>query len=522
MATKIRPVLLMILDGWGISRQVEGNACALAKTPSLDRLRREYPTAALAASGAAVGLLPEQMGDSNVGHLNIGAGRIVYQELTRISQAVADGTFSRNKVLREAMTRTAAFDTSLHLFGLLSDGGVHSHIDHLFALLDLAAVTGVKKVFIHAFLDGRDVEPKSAEKYIEALEEKLAAAGQGAIATIMGRYYAMDRDRRWDRVEQAYNAIVCGEGARAETAAAALAAAYARGETDEFVRPTLIGPAGGQPPGRVGDNDTVIFFNFRTDRAREITRAFLAEEFTEFPRCRGYFPVHFVTFTKYADDIPSEVAFPPQDLNNTLGEVLSRAGLRQLRIAETEKYAHVTFFFNGGKEEPFPGEKRVLIPSPAVATYDLQPEMSAYEVKDAVIAATHNSEYDFAVLNFANLDMVGHTGKLAAAIRAVEAVDDCVGQVVTAVLARDGRILLIADHGNVECMVDLATGKPLTAHTDNRVPVVLIDRERPAALRDGILADVAPTVLALLGLPQPPEMTGTSLLSGQTKREGKQ
>lgn len=509
--------MLMILDGWGLSRPAEGNACRLSEMPVLARLLREFPAATLAASGEAVGLMPGQMGDSNVGHLNIGAGRIVYQDLTRIGRTIADGTFYQNKALREAMERTAAFDTNLHLFGLLSDGGVHSHIDHLYALLSMAAGKGVKKVFIHAFLDGRDVPPKSAGKYIGDLEERLASAGLGTIASVMGRYYAMDRDQRWERVEQAYNTLVTGKGLRAESAAAALAEAYARGETDEFVRPTVICPAGDRPQGLVRDNETVIFLNFRTDRAREITRAFLMEDFSGFPRSQGYFPVHYVTFTKYADDIPAEVAFPPLDLSNTLGEVLSRAGLRQLRIAETEKYAHVTFFFNGGREEPFPGEKRILIPSPAVATYDLLPEMSAFEVKDAVVTASKKREYDFCVLNFANLDMVGHTGNLTAAIRAVRVVDDCVGQVVSAVTASGGRVLLIADHGNVECMIDEATGKPYTAHTANRVPAILIDPEQPAELRDGILADVAPTILALLGVSKPPEMTGETLLRDSKK-----
>ncbi|MGI5838100.1 MAG: 2,3-bisphosphoglycerate-independent phosphoglycerate mutase [bacterium] len=511
MGRELRPVLLMILDGWGLGCPAAGNACRQDAMPVLTRLLREYPAAALAAAGEAVGLLPGQMGDSNVGHLNIGAGRIVYQDLTRISRAVADGTFYRNKVLREAMERTKAFGTSLHLFGLLSDGGVHSHIDHLFALLDMAADYGIEKVFVHAFLDGRDVPPKSAGQYLDLLEKRLAA-GPGIIATVMGRYYAMDRDQRWERVEQAYNAITGGAALRADSAAAALAEAYARGETDEFVRPTVISPAGDRPRGLVGDNDTIIFYNFRADRAREISRAFLTEDFTDFPRRPGFFPVHYVAFTEYAADIPAEIAFPPLDLRNTLGEVISRAGLRQLRIAETEKYAHVTFFFNGGKEEPFPGEKRVLIPSPAVATYDLQPEMSADKVKDAVLAATEKKEYDFCVLNFANLDMVGHTGDLAAAVQAVRIVDDCAGQVVQTVTADGGRVLIIADHGNVECMLDAATGKVHTAHTANRVPVILVDPERKAKLRDGILADVAPTVLDLLGLPRPQEMTGKTLL----------
>ncbi len=513
----MRPVVLMILDGMGLCPNRRGNAVAMAGTPNLDRLRGEYPATVLTAAGEAVGLVPGQMGDSNVGHLNLGAGRIVYQDLARLSQAVADGSFFRNEVLTGAINTAAVAGTALHLIGLLSDGGVHSHLTHLYALIALAAKAGIKQVCIHAFLDGRDVGPTSAGEYIDALTEKLAEIGTGTIASVMGRYYPMDRDQRWDRVAAAFRALVQGGGRRAASARQALAEAYARGETDEFVAPTVIVDAAGEPYGMIQPQDTVVFFNFRADRAREISHALADRVFTGFARPADFTPRQLITLTQYAADLPAAVAFPPQDLRNTLGEVVSRAGIAQLRIAETEKYAHVTFFFNGGVEAPFPGEERVLIPSPPVATYDLAPEMSAPQVCDRVCAELAAGKYGLYVVNFANLDMVGHTGNLPAAMRAVTVVDDCVGRVAAAVLAQGGAMLVVADHGNVEQMVDYGSGEPFTAHTGNQVQGMLIDpRRRQAVLRPGILADVAPTVLELLGLPQPAEMTGRSLL----QREG--
>ncbi len=507
----IRPLVLIILDGWGWAPPSPGNAITQARTPNFDNLRAAFPFTVLGAAGEAVGLPEGQMGNSEVGHLNIGAGRVVYQDITRITKAIRTGEFFRNPVLVAAMEK--ARSRSLHLLGLVSDGGVHSHLEHLYALLEMARRFSVERVFIHAFLDGRDVPPASAGGYLAALEEKCRELGTGEIATVMGRYYAMDRDKRWERVEKAFAALVAGEGEKASSARAALEASYARGVTDEFVVPTVITDDFGRPRGTIAPGDVVIFFNFRADRARELTRAFTDRDFAGFPRKNGFPGVHFVCMTQYDATIEAPVAFPPVSLSSTLGEVLAGLGLRQLRIAETEKYAHVTFFFNGGVEEPNPGEDRILIPSPKVATYDLKPEMSAYEVTDAVLRELAADKYDVVVLNYANPDMVGHTGVLEAAVKAVEAVDECLGRVVAAVRARGGVALVTADHGNAEQMLE-EDGTPHTAHTTNDVPFILVgEAYRGASLREGgVLADIAPTMLDILGVPRPEEMTGRSLL----------
>jgi len=499
-----RPVLLMILDGFGLRDEIEGNAIRAAHTPNLDRLFADYPSTQLGASGEAVGLPAGQMGNSEVGHLNLGAGRIVYQDFTRISKAIEEGKFFRNEVLLAALDNVKKKDSSLHLMGLLSDGGVHSHITHLCALLELAKQQGVRP-YVHAFLDGRDVPPKSALDYIKEAENKMGILG-GRIATVSGRYYAMDRDKRWRRVEKAYHALTLGIGVQACSAREAVEAAYNRGETDEFVLPTVITEEG-KPVSRIQENDSVIFYNFRSDRARQITHAFTDEVFLDFDRV-VHPEVFFVCMTQYDEKIKAPVAFPAEYLKNTLGEVLGKNGLRQLRLAETEKYAHVTFFFNGGKEEPNVGEDRILIPSPKVATYDLKPEMSAYGITDVV--GEKMGMYDVIILNYANLDMVGHTGVFQAAVKAVEAIDVCVGRVIEGVRKAGGILILIGDHGNAEEMIG-EDGKPHTAHTSNPVPLVLVSREK-AELRKGILADVAPTVLDLLCIEKPEEMTGTSLL----------
>lgn len=498
----MKPVAIIIMDGFGMSREEKGNAIAKARKPNLERLWSEYPTTTLGASGLSVGLPRGQMGNSEVGHLNLGGGRIVYQDFTRISLAVEQGTLAQNEALVSVME--AARAGKLHLIGLLSDGGVHSHNTHLYALLEMARRRGLERVYVHAILDGRDVPPRSARGYIEELEGRLA--GWGRIATISGRYYTMDRDRRWERIEKAYLALTEGSGPRAASAIQALEEGYSRGENDEFLTPTVVDSSG-----RIEDGDSIIFFNFRPDRAREITRAFVDEGFREFQR--RPLRIHYTCMTQYDAALNLPVAFPPQNLDDTLGEVVSRAGLRQLRIAETEKYAHVTYFFNGGREQPCPGEDRVLIPSPKVATYDLKPEMSAYEVRDEVVARIALGAYDLIVLNFANPDMVGHTGIFEAAVKAVEAVDSCVGSVVSGVLESGGAVLLTADHGNAEKMSDDHTGQPHTAHTTNPVPFTLVSDDGRHALRpDGILADVAPTALQLLGIPKPEAMTGRTLI----------
>jgi 2,3-bisphosphoglycerate-independent phosphoglycerate mutase len=507
------PLLLMILDGWGINDHTDNNAISRAATPNMTRLCREYPCTQLDASGMAVGLPDGQMGNSEVGHLNIGAGRIVYQDLTRISKAIEDGSFFSNKVLLDCIARTKASGGSLHLAGLLSDGGVHSHNTHLYALLEMAAKEGIRNVFVHGLLDGRDTPPKSGADYLAQLEVEMEKIGTGRIATVIGRYYAMDRDNRWDRVEKAYEAMVQGVGLEFVSVQFAIEQSYLDGVTDEFVLPSVI-VKGGEPVGRVKDGDGLIFFNFRSDRAREITRAFTDPDFDGFARKRSPQLASYVCMTVYDETFDLPVAFAPVELTNILGEVISRSGLTQLRIAETEKYAHVTFFFNGGNETPFPGEDRKLIPSPReIPTYDEKPEMSARLVTAEMLRMLDEDRYDFIVLNFANADMVGHTGMLPAAVKAIETVDECVGKIVEKVLEKKGRALITADHGNAETMVD-EKGEPHTAHTTGPVPFIFVDEAgKDAALKTGILADIAPTVLDLLGIPQPAEMTGSSLLN---------
>ncbi|NJD54113.1 MAG: 2,3-bisphosphoglycerate-independent phosphoglycerate mutase [Candidatus Methanoperedens sp.] len=501
-----RPILLMILDGFGLSNKKEGNAIAAAKKPNIDRLFSTYPHSTLQASGMSVGLPEGQMGNSEVGHLNIGAGRIVYQDLTRITKSIKEGDFFNNPTLIDAIENVKTKGSSLHLMGLLSDGGVHSHNTHLYALLKLAKKHGVQHVFIHAFLDGRDVPPKSALSYIEDAEKRMNELG-GEFATISGRYFSMDRDRRWDRIEKAYDAMT-GTGQTAQSASQAVEKAYERGENDEFVAPTII-LKNNEPVSVISNNDSVIFFNFRSDRAREITRAFIDNDFSGFKR--KIFPhTHFVCLTQYDETFKVPVAFPPESLKNILADVLSRNNLKQLRIAETEKYAHVTFFFNGGREMPVDGEERILVPSPKVATYDHKPEMSAYPVTDEVVKAVSSGKFDIIILNYANLDMVGHTGIFEAAVKATEAVDNCVGKVFEAVSSAGGILILSADHGNAEQMLD-ETGGIHTAHTCNPVPFLFCDTR--VRLRDGILADIAPTLLEVLNIKKPEEMTGTSLIS---------
>jgi 2,3-bisphosphoglycerate-independent phosphoglycerate mutase len=508
------PLLLAILDGWGCGAPGPGNAVHLARTPNMDRWQREYPHTTLVAHGEAVGLPPGQMGNSEVGHLNIGAGRIVYQDLTRINRDLANGDFFGNEVLSGVMARCRRRDRGLHLLGLLSDGGVHSHFDHLVGLLEMAARQGLEKVYIHAFLDGRDTPPASGKSYLEKLEAELERIGVGRIATLCGRYYAMDRDNRWERVEMAWRALVQGKGVVGAEPRVALFNAYAHGETDEFVKPTVIVGSDGLLP-HIAGGDSVIFFNFRADRARQLTRAFTDADFTGFVREGRPDLAEFVTFTEYDREFQLPVAFPPVVLTHILGEEVSRHGLPQLRIAETEKYAHVTFFFNGGREKPYPGEERILVPSPReVATYDLKPEMSARLVTEELLARLAEKRFRLIVLNFANCDMVGHSGVLAAAIQACETVDECLGRLVAEVLAQDGVALVTADHGNAEIMRDPVDGGPFTAHSANPAPFLVIDREhRSARLAEGgSLRDIAPTILELLGLPVPVEMEGQSLI----------
>ncbi len=503
----MKPLAVIIMDGFGLGQDGPDNAIARANKPNLDRIWKSYATTALGSSGLSVGLPRGQMGNSEVGHLNLGGGRIVYQDYTRISLAVEDGKLFQNPVLREAMQAAKGDGSKLHLMGLLSDGGVHSHITHLFALLDMARRMDLERVYVHAILDGRDVPPKSALSYFKELEEKFRQTSIGSVATVSGRYYTMDRDKRWERVEKAYRCLTEGIGFSASSAEQAVNDAYARGESDEFVKPTVV-----DGTGLVQDKDSIIFFNFRPDRAREITRAFVDENFAAFPRRR--LDIHYTCMTQYDAALDVPVAFPAQNLNDTLGEVVSAAGKKQLRIAETEKYAHVTYFFNGGKETPNPGEDRILIPSPKIATYDLKPEMSAFEVTDEVVKCIRKDIYDLIVMNYANPDMVGHTGILEAAILAVEAVDACVGRVVDEVQKKGGAVLLTSDHGNADRMRDKETGQPYTAHTTNKVPFTLIinDGVTHELRDDGILADVAPTALELLGIPKPQAMTGRSLI----------
>lgn len=506
---------LLILDGYGVREEKTGNAIAADGSKYISQYKKEFPNTKINASGMDVGLPTGQMGNSEVGHLNIGAGRIVYQEFTRVSKSIADGDFFEKKEFLAACENCKKNGTKLHLMGLCSDGGVHSHIEHIVALIELAKRAGLEDVFVHCFMDGRDVPPSSGKDYIIMLENEMKKLKFGRIATVMGRYYAMDRDNRWERVAQAYAAMTYGEGRAVASAVEAMQLSYDDGVVDEFVKPSVIVKEG-KPVASVEKNDSVIFFNFRPDRAREITRAYIFEEFDGFVRKDGFFPLHYVSMTQYDKSFGDKitVAFKPQSLENTLGEYLSKNALTQLRIAETEKYAHVTFFFNGGVEAPNAGEDRCLIPSPKVATYDLQPQMSAYEVAEAAVARIESGTYDVMVLNFANPDMVGHTGILSAATAAVHAVDECTHRVVEAIRKNGGRCIITADHGNCEMMVDPENGEPFTAHTTGPVPFIYIDdANKNAKLRDGgRLADIAPTLLDLLGLKKPEEMTGTSML----------
>ena len=509
--SKDKLAALIILDGFALRDEVKGNAVKQANTPNFDRYWNEFPHTQLTASGEAVGLPEGQMGNSEVGHLNIGAGRIVYQSLTRVNLAIRDGDFYQIEAFLKAIEHAKANGKALHLFGLLSDGGVHSHIDHLFALLELAKSKDLEDVYVHAFLDGRDVGPQTAGGYIQQTEEKMKELGIGKIATVSGRYYAMDRDRRWDRVKKAYDAIVNGEGETYRTAEEVLDASYAQDVYDEFVIPSVIVDENGEPVGRVEDGDSIIFYNFRPDRAIQLSLSFTDRDFQDFDRGDAVPQnIYFVTLTDYSDDIECSVAFGPTDLVNTVGEVLSKHDLKQLRIAETEKYPHVTYFISGGRHEEFPGEKRILIDSPKVPTYDLKPEMSAYEVTDALLKELDEGNHNAIILNFANPDMVGHSGKLEPTIKAVEAVDECLGKVVDKILELGGTAIITADHGNSDEVVTL-DGKPMTAHTTNPVPVIVT--KNGCALRDGgILADLAPTLLDLLEIEKPAEMTGESLI----------
>lgn len=507
-----KPTVLMILDGYGLNDKTQGNAVAEANTPVMDRLMAECPFVKGNASGMAVGLPDGQMGNSEVGHLNMGAGRIVYQELTRITKEIQDGDFFKNEALLKAVNNAKENGSALHMFGLLSDGGVHSHNTHLYGLLELAKREGLEKVYVHCFLDGRDTPPTSGKDYVQQLSDEMKRIGVGEIATVMGRYYAMDRDNRWDRVELAYNAMVKGIGQKAACGVCAVEQSYKDGKNDEFVLPTVV-EKDGAPTAVIQDKDSVIFFNFRPDRAREITRAFCADEFDGFAREKRL-DLTYVCFTEYDETIPNKtIAFHKVSITNTFGEFLAANGKAQARIAETEKYAHVTFFFNGGVEEPNEGEDRILVKSPKVATYDLKPEMSAYEVCDKLVEAIGSGKYDVIIINFANPDMVGHTGIENAAIKAVEAVDECVGRTVEALKAAGGQMFICADHGNAEQLVDYETGAPFTAHTTNQVPFILVNYDSDYTLREnGYLADIAPTLIEMMGMEQPKEMTGKSLL----------
>ncbi len=508
---KDKVTMLMILDGFGDNQNKDGNAIKLANTPNIDKLMKKYPNTDIYTSGLHVGLPEGQMGNSEVGHTNIGAGRIVYQELTRITKAIEDGDFFSNQELIAAIENCKKNHSKLHILGLVSDGGVHSHIRHLYGLLELAKRRDFEDVYVHCFLDGRDTPPASAEGYIVKLQEKMKEKGVGKIASISGRFYAMDRDKRWQRVQKCYDALVNGEGIKANSAEKAIEDSYQKEVFDEFVEPTVI-CNNGEPVAKIEENDSVIFFNFRPDRAREITRAIVDKDFNEFETKK--MNVYFVCFTSYDETMPNvHIAFKKEVLHNTFGEVVSKAGLTQLRIAETEKYAHVTFFFNGGEEKQYPGEDRILVPSPKVETYDQKPEMSAYEVTDKVVDALENDKYDVVILNFANTDMVGHTGSLEAAIKAVEAVDECVGKIVKVIEEKKGNLIITADHGNAEQMIDYKTGEPHTAHTTNPVPIILVTANPEYKLKEnGKLADLAPTMLDLMGIEQPKEMTGESLL----------
>lgn len=510
MSATPKPLVLIILDGFGHSDKPEYNAIHAASTPVYDRLRATYPHGLISGSGMDVGLPDGQMGNSEVGHMNLGAGRVVYQDFTRVTKAIRDGEFFENPTINQAVDKAVAAGKAVHILGLLSDGGVHSHQDHIVAMAELAAKRGAEKIYLHAFLDGRDTPPKSAQPSIGLLDAAFARLGKGRIASLTGRYFAMDRDNRWDRVEQAYHLIVDGAGQfNAASAVEGLQAAYERGESDEFVKATTIGT-----PVQVEDGDAVVFMNFRADRARELTRAFVEPGFKEFERKRAP-QVGFVMLTQYAASIPAPAAFAPEALTNVLGEYLAKNGKTQLRIAETEKYAHVTFFFSGGREEPFEGEERILIPSPNVATYDLKPEMSAPEVTDKIVDAIENQRYDVIIVNYANGDMVGHTGVFEAAVKAVETLDTCVGRITEALEKVGGEALITADHGNVEQMEDECTGQAHTAHTCEPVPFIYVGKRSARIREGGVLADVAPTLLKLMGLEQPAEMTGKTIVELQ-------
>ena len=503
-----KPVMLMVLDGWGLNDNPgQKNAIKEVEPKNFIKYSEVYPNSVLKASGEAVGLPEGQMGNSEVGHLNLGAGRVIYQPLVKISKDIKDGVIFENKEMIKIMESVKENGTALHMGGLLSDGGVHSHIEHVYGILEMAKKFGIKKVYVHAFLDGRDTPPKSALQYIEVLEAKMSEIGVGEIATVSGRYYSMDRDNNWDRIEKAYNVIVKAEGAKAASAKEAVEAAYAEDKTDEFVDPTVISGV------KLSENDGVILFNFRPDRARQITRALNDVEFAGFAR-ENHPKVSFLCMRQYDSTIDAPVAYPDDDVVNTFGEIVSKAGLKQLRTAETEKYAHVTFFFNGGSEAEFEGEERILVASPKVATYDLQHEMSAYELTDKVIEALDADKYDVIIMNYANPDMVGHTGEYEAAKKAVEVVDECLGKVAEKIIEKNGVLLVTADHGNADLMVDPETGNPFTAHTINPVPLMLISNDyKGADLKDGKLADIAPTMLEILEIEKPAEMDGESLIA---------
>ena len=507
---KNKLTMLMILDGFGENENENANAVKLANTPNIDKRMKTCPTTDIHTSGLDVGLPEGQMGNSEVGHTNIGAGRIVYQELTRITKSIEDGDFFSNAEFNKAIENCKKYNSKLHIFGLLSDGGVHSHIRHLYALLELAKRKDFEDVYVHCFMDGRDTPPTSGETYIAELEEKMKEKGVGKIATIIGRFYAMDRDKRWQRVEKAYNALVNGEGEKATSSISAIESSYQKEVFDEFIEPTVI-MNNDAPVATIGKHDSVIFFNYRPDRAREITRTLVDKDFNEF-EVQKDLDLYYVCMTSYDETMPNvHIAFKKEELVNTFGEYIAKQGLKQLRIAETEKYAHVTFFFNGGEEKQYEGEARILVPSPKVETYDLQPEMSAYEVTEKVVDAINSQNYDCIILNYANPDMVGHTGNLEAAIKAIETIDECVGKVVEAVENQNGVLIITADHGNAEQMIDYKTGEPHTAHTTNPVPLILVGMEN-AKLRQGRLADLAPTMLDIMGLPKPEEMTGESII----------
>ncbi len=523
---KARPLCLIILDGWGLSKNIDGNAIMLADTPNMDSFYEKYPNTRLNSSGEAVGLPEGQMGNSEVGHLNIGAGRIVYQEFTRISKSIVDGRFFKNKVLLHALKHVTDNKSCLHLMGLVSDGGVHSHLDHLKALIDLAEKNGIKKVHVHAFLDGRDVPPQSAIPYLKDLDEYMKEKNTGEIATVSGRYYAMDRDSRWDRTKKAYDALVYRKGEKYDSAEELVQDSYDKGKDDEFVVPALV-KVKDEQCAKVKTGDCVIFFNFRPDRTRQLTRAFIFKDFKEFDRGKTPPVVYFVCMTQYSKDYDVPVAFPPEKLKNTLGQILSQNGLRQLRIAETEKYAHVTFFFNGGVEKPNQGEDRILVPSPKVSTYNLKPEMSALKVTEKVLKMIDSKIYDVIIINFANPDMVGHTGFLDAAIRAIETVDRCVGKIIDKLNEVGGLGIITADHGNAEEMVNYVKACPLTAHSTSMVPFIICSRQVKRLKGYDMdqaanieckskdfsgLSDIAPTMLDILGIKKPPEMTGKSLI----------